>query len=479
MRTVQQSLGAAMDFQALVDSMTAMSCVVSVEKVGDGYGAVRIVTGNRAYIDSIEHPAEGVEMLTTEFVPNSEYTRYLTQDLNFENYCFISAVRKRCLHSYVNPERIPVWFDLTFLPLDADEGNLSYCLYTMEINLRPDTTRMSTIPGAIASKVLEMAVKLSESGDFKLVMEDVIKDIRSLCSAQDCCILLVDDYVGTCSVLCEDFTENAGIVPMETLLSDDSFEITRSWDEIIAGSNCFIVVNENDKVVARKRSPKWFAEFEASGAENILLFPLKSVDQTIGYIWVVNFDPKRTIEIKETLEVTSFVLASHIANYLMLKQLRTLSSHDMLTGVQNSNELGRVVKDIAAEASDETVGILIADLNGLKNVNDSGGHSAGDALLRKAGQALLDVFKPDQAFRAGGDEFAIVMRGVDESEMAEKAAAFRKTAKDRGVSVAIGLCVACGADVQEAMRTADARMYDDKRAFYELPENDRRSRSKR
>ena len=127
-----------MDFQNYVNGFGAMTCVVSVEKLsGGGYGKIRIVTGNQAYLDSIENPAPGTELLTTKFVPNSEYTDYLTRDLNFEDYCYRAAVEKKCLHSYAHPERIDVWFNMTFLPVAHEDGNLCYCTYTMEINFEP------------------------------------------------------------------------------------------------------------------------------------------------------------------------------------------------------------------------------------------------------------------------------------------------------------------------------------------------------
>ena len=63
-----------MDFKSFCDGFGAMTCVVSVENLGDGrYGKVRIVDGNKAYISSIEQPAPGVEMLVRKFVPNSEF----------------------------------------------------------------------------------------------------------------------------------------------------------------------------------------------------------------------------------------------------------------------------------------------------------------------------------------------------------------------------------------------------------------------
>ena len=87
------------DFQKVADSFAAMTCIMSVEKLPDGgCGELRIVTGNKAYIDSIEHPMPGVVMLKKEFVPNSLYTTYMSRDLNFEDFCYRCAVKKQHLH---------------------------------------------------------------------------------------------------------------------------------------------------------------------------------------------------------------------------------------------------------------------------------------------------------------------------------------------------------------------------------------------
>ena len=105
-----------MDLQKYVDGFGAMTCIVSVEKLANGKrGKFRIVTGNKAYIDSIEHPAPGAELLVQKFTPNQEYTNYLTRDLNFEEYCYKAAVEKRFQG---------VWFNMTFLPVAYEEGNL-------------------------------------------------------------------------------------------------------------------------------------------------------------------------------------------------------------------------------------------------------------------------------------------------------------------------------------------------------------------
>ena len=70
-----------MDFQKLVDSISGMACVLSVEKItGDSYGTIRIVTGNKAYIDSITIDNFKLHK-NNQFVPNSNYEKYLDKDL--------------------------------------------------------------------------------------------------------------------------------------------------------------------------------------------------------------------------------------------------------------------------------------------------------------------------------------------------------------------------------------------------------------
>ena len=77
-----------MDLQSFVDRINSMTCAISVERKKDGgHGVIRIVTGNKAYIDSIEDPnhMSSSEMLNNKFIPNCEYTRYIPQDNNTLN----------------------------------------------------------------------------------------------------------------------------------------------------------------------------------------------------------------------------------------------------------------------------------------------------------------------------------------------------------------------------------------------------------
>ena len=461
------------DFQKIVDGIGAMACIVSVEDLGNGRsGKFRIVTGNQAYIDSIEKPAPGTEMLTDKFTPNAEYTNYLTRDLNFEDFCYRAAVQKKCLHSYAHPDRLPVWFNMTFLPIQPDNGNLKHCIYVMEINFKANTERMSNISGDMASAVLETTLKLRGTTDFKETIKDVVKDIRDLCDAEHCCILTMNDYERSCLVLGEAFGNETSLRSMNDYLDEKFYAIAESWEATIGGSNCLIVKNDQDMEVVRERNPVWAESLRLAGAKNIVLFPLKSRDHLLGYMWAINFNAENSVKIKETLELTTFILGSELGNYLLLDRLKILSSKDMLTGVMNRNEMNNYVAglcDPADKSPDSSVGVIFADLNGLKTVNDLEGHNAGDALLKDAANVLRQVFDDSQIFRAGGDEFSIIATGVSQGELDARIQKIRDVSKNSGrVVFALGGAVERSKkNVRVALRRADENMYEDKKRYYE------------
>lgn len=468
------------DFQNLADSIEAATAIMSVEVKEDGsFGTLRIVTGNKAYVDSIEHPAGDYQMFHNKFIPNSIYTDYVPRDLNFEDFCYRSAVGKKCLHSYVKPAQMPVWFNMTFLPAGPSEGNLHYCTYTMEVNFEANAQRMTNISAELASAVLETCIKLRGTADFHATIKDVILDIRELCKAEYCCILLMDTYEKSCEILCEDFLPGRGMKSLNEQIDENFYEMAEKWEDLIGSSNCVIAKNEKDMELVKERNPEWYRSLNDARVKSIVLFPLKFKDELLGYIWASNFDADLAPKIKDTLELTTFILGSEIANHLLLDRLKVLSSKDMLTGVLNRNEMNNLVDKMCHGQIGEkkSVAVIFADLNGLKSVNDEYGHAVGDVLLKNAAKALNEVFDADCIFRAGGDEFTVILQGVTGKELEEKIARLRVgSERFEHLSFAIGGHVEKDVkNVRLALRQADQNMYADKRKFYEEhPERSRR-----
>jgi diguanylate cyclase (GGDEF)-like protein len=287
-------------------------------------------------------------------------------------------------------------------------------------------------------------------------------------------MLHVDKEHESCELLGEDFAEGTDLIPDNNFLEKDFYPIASTWKDTIAGSNCLVAKNDADMEVVKERNPLWYGSLKDAGVKTIALFPLKGPDEEIGYMWAVNFDEDRSAQIKEILELTTFVLGSETSSYMMVNKLRELSSKDMLTGIMNRNEMNNYVDALSGlpEKAVKPAGVIFADLNGLKRINDSKGHAAGDVLLRNAASALRELFDAEHIFRAGGDEFVVILPGVSNEELEKKVSDLRIAQThypDLSFAIGCGYTSDCR-EVRRALADADERMYEDKRKHYSDPE---------
>lgn len=463
-----------MNFDEYLNACDSVTCVMSVEKKPDGgYGDIRIVAGNRAYIDSIERNENENADIAKEkvFVPNSLYTKYFPHELNFEDFCYRAAVKKECLHTYVQPERFDFWFNLFFMPLQSDDENIGYCAYTHTITMKADAELMSNIAPDIASSVLQSCIKLYSSSDFQTSIDETVAYIRKLCKANRCCLLITDFSARTCSILSEDHVVEGSMGPIRDIITNEFFEVVSTWPATIAGSDYLMIKNEQDMQVLRERNPAWYESLKKYEVETLVLFPLNYGGETKGYIWAVEFDVENAVLIRETLELTTYFMAYALANYQLLDRLETMSTMDLLTGVKNRNAMNARVNALVNgdETYPEQLHVVFADLNGLKPVNDKYGHLAGDLLLKNAALILQDCFLGSEVYRAGGDEFTVFVTGMSDSEFESRVKKLHKYSEGgEGVSFAIGYCSDNGRNnIRLDMKTADENMYADKEAYYE------------
>ncbi|MBN1265237.1 MAG: diguanylate cyclase [Anaerolineales bacterium] len=152
-------------------------------------------------------------------------------------------------------------------------------------------------------------------------------------------------------------------------------------------------------------------------------------------------------------------------------QLRFISTHDTLTGLYNraffEAELGRLQNSRLFPIS-----IIMADLDNLKDLNDSSGHAAGDAALKELARIFTKTFrKEDIVARIGGDEFVVLLPQTDAGAAEEITNRIEKTYKildvnrsDFQLNFSIGFATAeAGASLEETLARADQAMYTRKR----------------
>ncbi len=101
------------------------------------------------------------------------------------------------------------------------------------------------------------------------------------------------------------------------------------------------------------------------------------------------------------------------------RKTRTLAMSDALTGLANRTQFHQRLDEAIAGAgrSDGRVGLVMLDLDGFKAINDTGGHAAGDRLLKRVAAALEEATRRHEvACRLGGDEFAVVVPRIDDRD---------------------------------------------------------------
>jgi diguanylate cyclase (GGDEF)-like protein len=152
-------------------------------------------------------------------------------------------------------------------------------------------------------------------------------------------------------------------------------------------------------------------------------------------------------------------------------EVREQARTDELTGLPNRRALFEQVNAVLATASSRRpAALLLLDLDGFKEVNDSLGHHAGDHLLRQIGPRLRPALRTgDQLARLGGDEFAVLLpdAGLDEAQrLAErlrdlllKPITVEGIRLHVGVSIGVASAPVPAATVEELLRCADVAMY--------------------
>lgn len=148
------------------------------------------------------------------------------------------------------------------------------------------------------------------------------------------------------------------------------------------------------------------------------------------------------------------------------KALEYFCSYDTLTGLHSRFCYNSFCSEF--EEHGGTLAALFADVNGLKFTNDTKGHEFGDQLITGFAECLGTAFGVDSCYRISGDEFVVLIAGASRGEFLARAEGFHRMLQDMDIPQAsVGWAWDEGASsVDELIRTAEARMYDDKREFY-------------
>lgn len=204
-------------------------------------------------------------------------------------------------------------------------------------------------------------------------------------------------------------------------------------------------------------------------------YPVRSATGSVlGTVSLFSTEPRQASPSDlQLLESTSRLAAVAIEHRELTEQLSHQAQHDALTGLPNrllfQDRLGQAIA--LAKRHRQQVAVLYMDMDRFKQINDTLGHSSGDALLRLAAIRLDECLRrSDTLARLGGDEFTVVLTELDDPRHATQVASklveamripFEVDGRELFVSVSLGISTypQDGLDGETLMANADVAMY--------------------
>jgi diguanylate cyclase (GGDEF)-like protein len=221
--------------------------------------------------------------------------------------------------------------------------------------------------------------------------------------------------------------------------------------------------------------PRRMPDIVVDGMRAVISAPVYQRGNLVGALSLGTRRPGRRYSEMEREAVLAFAEHAGLAlnDAKAAEETAHQAFHDPLTGLANrALFVDRLAQArTRASAAGDSVGVMFADLDGFKTVNDSLGHAAGDQLLIMVGQRLASVVGPtDTVARFGGDEFAILVEDVREPIELARTARLALDALERVIEVegrevfitgSIGIAVGLE-EVEDLLRNADLAMYEAK-----------------
>jgi len=211
--------------------------------------------------------------------------------------------------------------------------------------------------------------------------------------------------------------------------------------------------------------------------------PLEGVNGVLGTMTL--YHAERDAFTKDHLRILlaiSSKIALSIENAIRFRQAESSATTDYLTNLPNARSLFLQLDSELSRGRrhDTPLSVLVLDLDGFKQVNDRFGHLEGNKVLHAVATGLKRACREyDYVARMGGDEFVVLLPGVDPQDVEGKIAHFRSVVRDVGhelfsgntltVSIGVANFPADGKDAEQLLAEADRRMYKEKRAHKRTP----------
>lgn len=254
----------------------------------------------------------------------------------------------------------------------------------------------------------------------------------------------------------------SGVIPQKENLQAVPLDVVSMWYQRFAKGESVIIKNV-EKI--REKDPAVYEYLTPQNIRSLVVSPLVNEGRIIGFYGVDNPPEKYLEHITTLLQILGHFLVALIHRRNHVRRLEELCFEDQLTGIGNRHAVHDYFETMKPE---DSIGILYCDVMGLKKMNDSKGHQAGDQLLIRASECLQRVFGEYKLFRVGGDEFLALCEGIEEQELQERMRRLQQEMQEHDAPMALGHVWSADnrEQIDKLLTLADNKMYEDKRMLY-------------
>lgn len=262
----------------------------------------------------------------------------------------------------------------------------------------------------------------------------------------------------------------SGVTPEIDNLQNLPPEVCANWYRKFQENKNIIIEDLED---IREEDPLQYDNLKRQNIHSLAVVSLYDNGKIIGFYGVDNPPGESLDYAQNMLEIVGHFIVSCLKRRNLLKELRDMSYSDQLTGIGNRHAL---YEYIAVLPHEQSIGIVYCDITGLKRVNDTLGHEAGDKLIVRACQCLKDVFGDFGLFRIGGDELLALCPKIEENELNKKVLALKEDIPEKDVTMAVGAIWQKDGriSIEKLLSESEKLMYQDKAAYYKKMGIDRR-----
>lgn len=198
----------------------------------------------------------------------------------------------------------------------------------------PDTVQYSE---AVTTAVMNITMKLRKTQNFHLALTSSAAEIGRLCGTDKCAVYTVDKTTKHCAFINAEGVRKDLLDKISAEMGRTPYEMAEAWTRDLGDSDCIILRTPEE---VKDIDPVWCRSLQSEGLTNIILYALRFNQNLAGFIWAASFDPDKIMQVKEILELTSFIIAAVISNHQLTSRLEVMSTVDVFSQVNSKDTAG-------------------------------------------------------------------------------------------------------------------------------------------